>query len=82
MDGLCRYHWPGNIRELQNVIERAVIISAGPAFKLTTQADNNNSICFGDMISPLEAMDLEGAGDRVKRGVAPVAPSAILAPSL
>jgi formate hydrogenlyase transcriptional activator len=31
MDALCRYHWPGNIRELQNVIERAVIISTGPA---------------------------------------------------
>ena len=30
MDALCQYHWPGNIRELQNVIERAVIISAGP----------------------------------------------------
>ena len=28
MDALCRYHWPGNIRELQNVIERAVIFSA------------------------------------------------------
>jgi len=25
------YHWPGNIRELQNVIERAVILSRGPA---------------------------------------------------
>jgi len=31
MDGLCRYPWPGNIRELQNVIERAVILSRGPA---------------------------------------------------
>jgi formate hydrogenlyase transcriptional activator len=30
MEALCQYHWPGNIRELQNVIERAVIISAGP----------------------------------------------------
>jgi len=30
MDALIRYHWPGNIRELQNVIERAVIISKGP----------------------------------------------------
>jgi formate hydrogenlyase transcriptional activator len=29
MDALCRYHWPGNIRELQNVIERAVILSTG-----------------------------------------------------
>jgi formate hydrogenlyase transcriptional activator len=31
MDALCQYHWPGNIRELQNVIERAVILSHGPA---------------------------------------------------
>jgi formate hydrogenlyase transcriptional activator len=29
MDALCHYHWPGNIRELQNVIERAVILSTG-----------------------------------------------------
>ena len=34
MDALCRYHWPGNIRELQNVIERAVIISTGPVLNL------------------------------------------------
>jgi formate hydrogenlyase transcriptional activator len=34
MDVLSRYHWPGNIRELQNVIERAVIISAGPALSI------------------------------------------------
>jgi transcriptional regulator with GAF, ATPase, and Fis domain len=31
MDALCRYLWPGNIRELQNVIERAVILSRGRA---------------------------------------------------
>ena len=34
MDALCRYHWPGNIRELQNVIERAVIISTSPALSI------------------------------------------------
>jgi formate hydrogenlyase transcriptional activator len=27
MDGLKRWSWPGNIRELQNVIERGVILS-------------------------------------------------------
>jgi formate hydrogenlyase transcriptional activator len=27
MDALVRYYWPGNIRELQNFIERAVILS-------------------------------------------------------
>ena len=34
MEALVRYHWPGNIRELQNVIERAVIISTGPVLKV------------------------------------------------
>jgi formate hydrogenlyase transcriptional activator len=29
-----QYHWPGNIRELQNVIERAVILSAGPVLNI------------------------------------------------
>ena len=24
------YHWPGNVREVRNVIERAVILSTGP----------------------------------------------------
>jgi len=30
LKSLRSYHWPGNIRELQNVIERAVILSHGP----------------------------------------------------
>jgi len=29
MEALTNYDWPGNIRELQNVIERSVILSAG-----------------------------------------------------
>ena len=30
---LCQsYHWPGNIRELQNIIERSVILSTGDTF--------------------------------------------------
>ncbi len=34
MDHLLNYAWPGNIRELQNVIERAVIVSAEPILRL------------------------------------------------
>jgi formate hydrogenlyase transcriptional activator len=34
MDALVRYPWPGNIREMQNVIERAVILSPGPALHI------------------------------------------------
>ncbi len=34
MDTLQKYHWPGNIRELENVLERAVINSSGPKLRL------------------------------------------------
>jgi formate hydrogenlyase transcriptional activator len=34
MQVLVHYHWPGNIRELQNVIERAVILSKGTMLNL------------------------------------------------
>jgi formate hydrogenlyase transcriptional activator len=33
MDTLVRYAWPGNIRELQNFIERAVILTEGAALR-------------------------------------------------
>ena len=35
---LSSYDWPGNIRELQNVIERAVIASAGNVLKLDAES--------------------------------------------
>lgn len=34
MDALVSYRWPGNIRELENVIERAVILSEGRNLQL------------------------------------------------
>jgi formate hydrogenlyase transcriptional activator len=37
IDTLKRWTWPGNIRELQNVIERAVILSPGPTLVLPQQ---------------------------------------------
>lgn len=33
MQALVKWHWPGNIRELENFIERAVILSRGPGLR-------------------------------------------------
>jgi formate hydrogenlyase transcriptional activator len=39
MENLMNYPWPGNIRELQNVIERAIIVSAEPTLRLEPRSD-------------------------------------------
>jgi formate hydrogenlyase transcriptional activator len=34
MDALVAYSWPGNIRELENLLERAVILSPGKELRV------------------------------------------------
>lgn len=34
MAALCRYSWPGNVREMENLIERSVILSRGPTLEV------------------------------------------------
>jgi len=34
MDALSHYAWPGNIRELQNLMERAALLTSGPSLKV------------------------------------------------
>jgi formate hydrogenlyase transcriptional activator len=48
LTALAQYHWPGNIRELENFIERAVILSRGstldaPLGELKMRANGNGT---------------------------------------
>jgi formate hydrogenlyase transcriptional activator len=52
LDRLTNYSWPGNIRELQNVIERAVILSRNLVLDLES-----------DLLSGLASCDSIAAGD-------------------
>lgn len=47
MEQLKSYHWPGNIRELRNLVERSIALSDGPILNIDQQlhqSDNNNQI--------------------------------------
>src|SRR6185369_11734460 len=49
MTTLVKYPWPGNIRELQNVIERAVILTKGPVLNIPSddlRVSNANSMAM------------------------------------
>ena len=44
MRALCEYDWPGNIRELQNLIERAVILCPGPVLRVPVRDLHHRTI--------------------------------------
>jgi formate hydrogenlyase transcriptional activator len=43
MDALSHYAWPGNIRELQNLMERATLLSTGPSLRVPLAEILNDS---------------------------------------
>ncbi len=43
MDRLITYAWPGNARELRNVLERAIILSPGPVLLLDQLGDDTRT---------------------------------------
>jgi formate hydrogenlyase transcriptional activator len=57
MEALARYSWPGNIRELQNFVERSVILSRGPAL----EAPLNDLCVHGVPVEPVTLHDAERA---------------------
>ena len=66
MDSLVHYHWPGNIRELQNLIERSVILSsdavlhpppfAGPRLELSSPPREVRTLAEAERAQILQAL--------------------------
>ncbi|MBI5789788.1 MAG: sigma-54-dependent Fis family transcriptional regulator [Candidatus Schekmanbacteria bacterium] len=64
VNAMLRYHWPGNIRELENLMERAVIMAAGKdivKIDIPGERRNKDIYSFGkiDINSPLKDVKRE-----------------------
>jgi len=59
IEALVRYPWPGNIRELQNVIERAVIRTSGPCLQLSLDELQDPSLPDSSRFQPKTLEEVE-----------------------
>lgn len=57
MERLTNYAWPGNIRELENVIERATILSMGPLLQIDDVMLQGNSVPLLPVADSLEEVE-------------------------
>jgi formate hydrogenlyase transcriptional activator len=76
MEALQRYPWPGNARELRNIIERAMITSTGPTLSVALQAIGDSAAVQSMAMEAVErehilrALELTGWRVRGKEGAA------------
>ena len=77
MELLARYDWPGNIRELENVIERAVALEGTPSVQPESLPPGvrggavrvaNAAAAAGHELLPAEGLDLEARVQEIERG--------------
>ncbi|EPJ42979.1 MAG: hypothetical protein OFPII_44230 [Osedax symbiont Rs1] len=60
LDKLMDYHWPGNIRELQNILFRAVAMSDGETLELqdlSTEVETSITISSHNIAKPTETIE-------------------------
>ena len=64
LDLLQCYEWPGNIRELQNVIERSIILSSTEVFSVDELWLSRRTSLQAPQVEPPSALDVEPRSER------------------
>jgi two-component system, NtrC family, response regulator PilR len=67
---LEQYHWPGNIRELENVVERAMVLGSGDMLGVDSLPASVREPIRRDEMRvelPADGIDLEATLDRIER---------------
>jgi len=73
MARLCTYPWPGNIRELQNLIERAVVLTTGNTLRIESGAFSS---------APRPATTVSAVGNIIPASLPPEIPAPVSGASL
>jgi formate hydrogenlyase transcriptional activator len=63
---LSKWHWPGNIRELENFIERCVILTPGPALQVPT-GELTNHTKMTPVVPPTDSAERDQIIDVLKQ---------------
>ena len=66
MAALQHYSWPGNIRELRNVVERAMIVAKGPQLVLTLPVSSAPAAKTSDRMDDVEREHIRTILERVR----------------
>jgi len=60
MDALKRYTWPGNARELRNIVEHAMITSSGGRLDVNPPMRESQKVSFTDTLADVERKHILG----------------------
>jgi PAS domain S-box-containing protein len=60
METLKRYAWPGNARELRNIVEHAMIISSGGKLDISPPIQRSEDVAFTDTLEDVERNHILG----------------------